>query len=135
MALITWDSSYSVKVSKCDEDHKKLFALLNALHEAMKGGKASQIVQQVVRELADYTKYHFSEEEKLLRGTAYPNLLPHQAQHQIFVKKVEDFQAELKSGNMSQSIAVTEFLKDWLASHIKQTDQQYSAHLNAKGIS
>ena len=36
MALVTWDESYSVRVAKCDEDHKKLFVLLNSVHEAMK---------------------------------------------------------------------------------------------------
>jgi len=135
MALVTWDQSYSVNVSKCDQDHKKLFSLLNALHEAMKSGKGSQVLQQVVKDLADYTKYHFSQEELLLRQTNYPNLIPHQAQHQTFVKKVEQFQSDLKAGNLAQSITVTEFLRDWLANHIKQTDRQYSAHLNANGIS
>jgi hemerythrin len=124
-----------VNVSKCDQDHKKLFSLLNALHEAMKSGKGSQVLQQVVKDLADYTKYHFSQEELLLRQTNYPNLIPHQAQHQTFVKKVEQFQSDLKAGNLAQSITVTEFLRDWLANHIKQTDRQYSAHLNANGIS
>ena len=135
MALVTWDPSYSVKVSKCDEDHKKLFSLLNELHEAMKTGKGSQVVQQVVKDLSEYTKHHFAQEEALLRKTNYPNLIPHQAQHQKFVSKVEQFQSELKAGNLAQSIAVTEFLTDWLANHIKQTDRQYSAHLNANGVS
>ena len=135
MALMTWDESYSVKVSMCDEDHKKLFSLLNTLHDAMKAGHGSQVLQQVVKDLGDYTKHHFLREELLLRQTNYPSLDSHKAQHQIFVKKVEQFQSELKAGNMAQSIAVTEFLKDWLAHHIKQTDRQYSAHLNSNGVS
>jgi len=135
MSLITWDVSYSVNVSKCDDDHKKLFSLLNALHGAMKVGKGRDVIQQVVKELANYTKYHFSQEELLLSKTNYPNLAAHKAEHANFVKKVEEFQAAVKAGNMSQSIAVIGFLTDWLANHIKQTDRQYSAHLNASGIS
>ncbi len=135
MPFLTWNNSYSVKVSKCDEDHKKLFSLLNALHDAMKAGKGSQLIQQIVKDLADYTKYHFSQEEMLLRQTNYPDLVSHQAQHKAFVKKVEEFQSEMKGGNFSQSINVADFLRDWLANHIKKTDQQYSAHLNSNGIS
>jgi len=135
MPLVTWDESYSVKVSRCDEDHKKLFSLLNTLHDAMKTGRGSQVIQQVVTELADYTERHFSREEMLLRQTNYPDLDSHKAQHQIFVKQVEQFQSDLKARNMAQSIAVTEFLKDWLANHIKQVDRRYSAHLNANGVS
>jgi len=135
MPLVTWDESYSVKVSKCDEDHKKLFSLLNTLHDAMKTGHGSDVIQQIVKELADYTKHHFSREEMLLRQTNYSNLDSHKVLHQTFVKQVEQFQADLKAGNMAQSIAVAEFLKDWLANHIKQADRQYSAHLNANGVS
>src|SRR5271157_2886782 len=39
MALVTWDQSYSVSVKKLDEQHQKLFSLLNTLHEAMRQGK------------------------------------------------------------------------------------------------
>ncbi len=135
MPLVTWDNSYSVKVSKCDDDHKKLFSILNFMHDAMKTGKGREVIEQSVKELADYTNYHFSQEELLLSNTNYPNLVPHKAQHKIFVDKVKAFQSALKAGDTSQSVKVTTFLKDWLAHHIKETDRQYSAHLNANGVS
>jgi len=135
MSLITWDPSYSVKVSRCDEDHKKLFALINSLHEAMSSGKGAAVVQQVVDELADYTQYHFSAEEALLEKTQYPALKSHRAQHQEFVKRVKQFQQDLTVAKSGQSVFVLNFLKDWLSGHIKQTDQKYSAHLNANGVS
>lgn len=134
MALLTWDDSYSVKVAKCDEDHKKLFSLLNALHDAMKVGKGGQIVQGVVADLANYAKVHFAREESLLEKTNYPALAPHRAQHVEFVNRVASFQQDLKAGNTGQSIAVANFLTDWLIKHIKHTDRQYSAHLNGNGV-
>lgn len=134
MALVKWDPSYSVKVIRCDEDHKKLFALINALHDAMLAGKGGEKAQQVVKELTDYTKFHFSGEEALLEKAKYPALAGHRAQHKEFVAKVEQFQADLKSGKGGNTVAVLEFLKDWLTRHIKQTDQKYSAHLNAAGV-
>lgn len=135
MALVAWDQSYSVKVQKCDDDHKKLFSMLNALHDAMKAGKGSQVVQQVVKEMADYTRFHFAREEGMLEKTNYPALAAHRAQHQEFVKKVEHFQHDLKEGRTAESVAVVDFLRDWLTHHIKQTDRQYSSHLNAHGVS
>jgi hemerythrin len=134
MPLVTWDPSFSVKVARCDEDHKKLFALLNSLHDAMASGKGAQVIGKVVKELSDYTKSHFAAEQELLEKTHYPALGPHLAQHRIFVKKVEQFQKDLDAGVLGQAISVVSFLKDWLTNHIKQTDQQYSAHLNANGV-
>jgi len=134
MALLTWDDSYSVKVAKCDEDHRKLFSLLNTLHDAMKVGKGAEILQQVVAELSHYARFHFAREESLLEKTDYPALAPHRAQHVEFVNKVANFQQDLKAGNTGQSIAVANFLTDWLIKHIKHTDREYSAHLNANGV-
>ncbi len=135
MALFVWDNSYSVKVQQCDNDHKKLFSLINDLNDAMMTGKGAQIIQRVIRQLADYTKYHFSAEEALLVRTKYAGLEMHRAQHREFVSKVEQFESDLKAGAIGQSVAVTAFLKDWLVNHIQQTDRQYSTHLNANGIS
>lgn len=135
MSLITWDESYAVKVRSCDDDHKKLFALINDLHDAMKSGKGAQIVGKVIQELAHYTKYHFTREEGLLEKAEYPGLAAHRIQHREFVKKIEQFHKDCEKGVTGQSIAVTGFLRDWLSKHIKQTDRQYSEHLNARGIS
>jgi len=30
MSVVNWDPTYSVGVQRCDDDHKKLFALLDA---------------------------------------------------------------------------------------------------------
>jgi hemerythrin len=135
VSLATWDESYSVKVKRFDDDHKKLLSLVNELHDAMKAGKGGQVVQKVVQELADYTRYHFSGEEALMAETQYAALGPHKLQHREFVKQVEQFQRDLKAGAVGKSVAVATFLKDWLIHHIQGTDREYSLHFNANGWS
>jgi hemerythrin len=134
MALVTWDQSYSVSVKRLDEQHQKLFSLLNALHEAMRQGKGQAVVQDTLRGLAVYTVTHFRAEEELLRKTNFPGFAAHQAEHQKFIEKVNQFTEDLKAGRNASSISVLGFLKDWLAEHIKRTDRSYSAYLNAQGV-
>jgi hemerythrin len=134
MPLINWDSSYSVKVIRCDNDHKKLFALINGLHDAMLAGKGEKHLQHLVKELENYTKFHFSAEEQLLEKAKYPALVAHCAAHRDFEKTVNRFHQDLAAGKGANAISMLNFLKDWLAKHIKQVDQQYSAHLNANGV-
>jgi hemerythrin len=134
MALVAWDQSFSVKVDQCDEDHKRLFAVLNKLHDAMIAGKGSQIISGILKELEDYTKFHFAREEALLEKSNYPALAPHRAQHREFENKVQSFKRDLEAGKTAQSVNVANFLKDWLTNHIKQTDRQYSEHLNKAGV-
>lgn len=135
MELVQWDSSYSVKVHRYDEDHKKLFAMINTLHESMLAGTSKEKIQQIVKQLADYTKYHFSAEEAQLEKAKYPGVNAHRAEHQVFVKRVEQFQGELAIGNANISVSLSMFLNDWLANHIRQTDQRYSSYLNEHGVS
>jgi hemerythrin len=134
MPLFVWDSSYSVKVERCDQDHKKLFSLTNDLYEAMRVGKGSQVVEHIVEELKEYTKFHFAAEEDLMAKTNFPALNSHREEHRQFVETVIKMQKDLKDGAVGQSVAVATFLNDWLMNHIKKTDQLYSAHLNANGI-
>jgi len=134
MVLVTWDQSYSVSVKRLDEQHQKLFALINSLHDAMRQGKGQAAVQDTVRELATYTATHFRAEEEVLRKANYPGLAAHQAEHQQYVAKVNQFAEDMKAGKNANSISVLGFLKDWLAEHIKRTDRSYSAYLNSKGV-
>ena len=134
MSLVTWDTSFSVKVKSCDSEHRKLFYLINKLHEAMKAGQGRTILAGIVHELDRYTQTHFLAEEALLQRAQYPNLAEHRSQHQKFVAQVKKFTDDLEKDNLANSITVLMFLKDWLANHIKQTDKAYSEHLNSSGI-
>jgi len=134
MALVTWDQSYSVSVQKFDEQHQKLFALLNALHDAMQKGAGQAMVQDTVRELSNYTVSHFRAEEEALRRANYPGLVAHQAEHQKFVAQVNQFAEQLRVGKSASSVTVLTFLRDWLSKHIRETDRSYGAYLNSKGV-
>jgi hemerythrin len=56
-----------------------------------------------------------------LEETQYSALGTHRLQHREFVKKVEQFQRDLKAGAVGRSVAVTVFLKDWLINQIQPT--------------
>ncbi len=135
MEFMTWNPSYSVKVKACDDDHKKLFAMINTLHDAMKAGHGADKVAGIVQELGSYARYHFDREEALLEKAKYPDLPSHRAQHHAFIQRVEQFRKDLVAGQGGQSVAVAEFMNQWLTGHIRQIDQKYSSHLNSHGIS
>ena len=91
------------------------------------------MVQQVVKELVDYTKYHFSGEEALLEKTNYPALSASSIDNSPSGSRIFSVISALGKG--VESIAIAELMNNWLLGHIKETDQQYSAHLNAHGVS
>jgi hemerythrin-like metal-binding protein len=126
MPLVSWSDEYSVCIREIDDQHKKLFDLINELHEAMKAAKGKAVLGKVIKELVSYTEFHFSSEEILLKNCNYPNLHQHKLQHDEFTKKVKEFEQKHLNGTVLLSQEIVSFLKDWLINHIKETDKQYS---------
>ena len=135
MSLITWDDSFSVKISEIDTQHKKLVDLINQLHDAMKQRKANDALADVLNELVDYTVQHFKLEEKYFDEFNYLKAGPHKREHKNFVEKVAAFKNDFDNGKMMLSMDIMDFLKDWLTVHIKKTDIDYSDFFIEKGLS
>ena len=129
MPLIEWNDSYSVSSVVLDNHHQKIILIINKLHDAMLQGKARQEISTVLAELANYTQFHFSAEEKEMQACAYPGLASQKAQHRMFEAKLAQYQAELKSGQLMISAQVVNFLKDWLATHIQAEDKKYAPYM------
>lgn len=134
MSTFIWDDSYSVHVHQFDQQHKKLFEIMNAVADAMHVGQGDDVIREVVGQLAVYTRTHFLQEEVAMRQTGYPDYAAHQAQHNQLMTDVEKYKKELEEGRKPNLVAVLSFLQKWLVDHIQKSDQRYADHLNARGV-
>jgi hemerythrin len=132
MAFYEWNDKLLLNQSSIDNQHKKLVNLINELYDAMGTGSAKDKMGKILNELISYTKTHFGDEEKTMELNNYPGIGVQKAQHQAFVEKIESTYAEFQKGNNYLSVAVMNFLKDWLNKHIMDLDQQLGAFLAAK---
>jgi len=131
---MTWNDELSVKVKEIDDQHRKLIGLINNLHEAMKNGQGKLVLEPTLQELASYTVYHFQTEEKYMQKFNYPGYRAHKIKHDAFVKKVTDFQKDYHAGRLGLSLDLMNFLKEWVTTHIGETDQQYSGTFVTAGL-
>ncbi len=134
MVLFEWKPEHSVSILRFDNEHKKIFALINELNDAMAEGRGRFVVIRVLQELAEYTRWHFSGEESAMRRASFDGLDAHIAEHRELAAKVEQYYAECSSGFSSIPIDVLYFLRDWLVHHILCTDRKYAESLNRAGI-
>ena len=112
-----------MKVKQRDDDHKQLFALLNALREAMMASKGDHAVRQTLKGTGRLHRVSLLSEESLPQKTSYPSRsswLPARG----LVGRIEKFQRELDAGNGSRSIAMSDFLNDGLLNYIQKTARQ-----------
>lgn len=134
MAIIEWSPNLSVNIKTIDDQHKRLVDMVNTLHDSMKSGKAKDVMNSLVTELAAYTDYHFKTEEEYFKKYKYPETLKHKAEHDSLRKEVLILKGKLDSGEAIITVEVLYFLKDWLSKHILGSDKKYTQHLNAAGV-
>lgn len=133
MSSYPWKPEYSVNIRSIDAQHQKLVGMINDLFDAMKVGKGKETVERLLIELIDYTKVHFTEEERLLQANNYPGLLAQQGEHRRLIQQVLEYQQQWKAGK-PVTIEFSQFLKNWLTQHILVEDMKYSKFLVAKGV-
>ena len=134
MALMAWTPSYSVGVDSIDEQHQRLFEVINDLHRSMKEGTAKETFSETLKEAAQYAIYHFENEENYMRKYDYPGYDEHKAQHDSFVSKVLDLQSQMEQGRLFLSIEMISFLSDWIHDHVLGIDQELGPFLEKKGV-
>lgn len=135
MAFLEWNENLNVGVDSINEQHKKLVAMVNDLHDAIQKGQAVDVLGKTLDGLIEYTKTHFAYEEKLFADTGYGDAASHKLEHDKLTATVLGVQEKYKAGaGGTLSGEVMDFLKSWLVNHIQGTDKKYGPHLQAKGV-
>ncbi len=129
--FIEWDNErYSTEIERFDEQHKRLFTLLNDLYLAMEEGQSEQRVGDTLRELERYTEYHFGDEEEFMQDCGFAMdcadcFFNHREMHEEFAAKVKELRQKHEDGEYI-TMEMLMFARDWLDSHIAGLDQDQS---------
>jgi hemerythrin-like metal-binding protein len=133
VTLIEWNAGVSVGFGPIDEQHKRLFDVMNDLDEAVQAGMGDAITSQLFAELTDYFVEHFETEEQYMIEYVYPSYSPQKEQHDFFVSKVKEFKARADAGQQRVAEEVLTFLRDWFLNHILKLDKELGRFLAAQG--
>lgn len=134
MSYLIWDESLSVGIDSIDQEHQKLFRMINDLYEHIGKKSNDELISDLIKEMKDYTKHHFSTEETYFRQLNYPEYEAHKKEHDSFVAKVADLEKRFNSGRLIITFEITAFIKDWIKNHIKGTDMKYVDFLKRNGV-
>lgn len=131
---VRWSPEYAVDVAIFDEHHKRLFALVDRLFQALKSGTARNELLGTLDELAEYTQYHFTAEEKAMRHFGYPGCELQERSHAELLTRVQELRRDMANGKSMVAVDVMEFLRDWLTRHIKGCDKLYAEFFRDKDV-
>ncbi len=124
MAHLHWSKDLDTGIAVIDNQHKRIVEYINNLDTSIAKADAAA-VNKVLNELVDYTMSHFSFEEELQERAGYPFIKAHKRVHEIFVKRVAEFQTRAANGENVAS-EILSMLQTWLLNHIKGDDADYA---------
>lgn len=123
MTLI-WKAGYSTGVSKLDEQHKRVFQMLNALEDMIHQGLYdSPEVDAYLARLGSHVTRHFSEEEGCMDRAHCPMALKNKQEHEKFLTRFVEFTSAF---NRNKSLALlSQFhaeAESWIHEHVAFLD-------------
>ncbi|NVN90025.1 MAG: hemerythrin family protein [Desulfuromonadales bacterium] len=130
MDLLQWDDSFKLNIPRIDEQHERLIELIRDLEDAVQDGTGGLLISYVMQELIRYVGLHFGDEECLMMEYDFPELAVHRQKHSFYISRLQEILEQNRDGD-ALSTATLAFLKEWIVTHIKGTDQEYGRFIRA----
>jgi hemerythrin len=122
---ITWTKDLNTGIDVIDKHHLRIVEFINQLEKAHKL-QDRKLIGQVLDDCVDYTLSHFAFEESLQEEAGYKFCKPHKKVHELFIRRVSEYQERFKLGN-DVAEELYALLARWLINHIKRDDADYVA--------
>ncbi len=127
---LEWTPKISVKSKELDNQHKRLFLIINRLIDIRKKKAEPETILEVLRELIDYSDRHFKAEDQYMSENNYPLIKAHLDEHAKYFDKMEKFVEDYGKASKTLSDGILKFLAGWWVNHISRSDVEYAKYIN-----
>jgi hemerythrin len=132
--MLEWDNKYSVKVSLIDEQHKKLFEIINKAVVVKKDSNNPRDIIKILNDMTKFAQEHFETEETYMKEFNYPEYQDHKEEHMDFSTRTIAYLKEVIKSNYRIANEILEYIKQWLVDHIQSTDKKYIDCFKRNGL-
>lgn len=134
MDTFVWDQNLITGLADVDDQHHALVDLFNELSRSLFRTDAcrEEVLHDTFERLIAYTKYHFDDEEALMRGAGVDprHIQVHEGLHRQFVQQVTTMWSRRATMEATAEVFVG-FLTSWLGLHILGIDQSLARQIQA----
>lgn len=124
-SLVTWSTTLDTGLPAVDRQHRTLVQMLNDYAQAVARLEGQERLSTLLRQMNEYTVFHFTDEEDAMRRRGYPDLPRHQVEHRGYIAYLESLHRRVRQGEFVSSLEVLTYLRDWLTHHIQSHDQDF----------
>ena len=129
---IIWQDSFDIDIVEVDTQHKKLLELINVANTDDTIFQDEDRIMELVRNLRDYTHYHFETEELLMEKYGYSQTTTHRELHMTISRKLESIADDFKDDIPNLFRNMIQLLNEWFVDHIMYEDKQFGVELASK---
>jgi hemerythrin len=133
-----WKDRYKLGIEEIDKQHRKLFEIGARVYDlAVLNDEYDHYdeIMVLIDELFDYTKYHFGYEEEFIGKYHFDGLEQQREEHEFYISKMKSISSKDVDNNQQQTtIAIVDFLSEWISGHILLSDRKYAAFFKENNI-
>lgn len=119
---------YLTGIELIDIEHKELFRIVDKASRLIKSFdnlSGFDNIVEILNELKEYTKEHFTDEEEYMESIHYEGLDAQKRAHEAFIDKLNNIDRNQLEENPQENLQeLLEFLLGWLINHILHTDKK-----------
>lgn len=132
--MIKWNDKYSLGIPIIDEEHMKLFDILDKAFFANRHNDNPTEIREILREMSKYARLHFKTEETYMKKFNLPEYHEHKEEHRDFIAEIVAYDAKMFKGDKQIASEIIEYLKWWWVNHIQVTDKKYISCFKENGL-
>lgn len=127
---ITWDAKWELGVTKVDEQHKRLIAIVNDLALS-----TTPKLVKLFASLIEYAGDHFLDEEEIMISIDFPGTADHKMEHRLFNKALLEYSFRVNNGEDKEKLKeeVIDFVTKWFVYHFLKTDRKLVDYIKGGG--
>ena len=125
---IIWKSEYNISNFKIDKEHQKLFTIAREAMNVSKLKDDEEVktkLKEIITKLFDYTRTHFSNEQKYMEEIDYPELANHKILHKNMLDMLTTLISELNKLELEDiEKLLFNFIEEYFIRHIVLEDKK-----------
>jgi len=129
-----WKKRYEVGIPSIDEQHRKLFQLIERVTTPLRGNDEAADLEGRLGELIVFAREHFAVEEEKMAATDYAEFARQKSEHGKIMRELDEYYNRLCSNREDTEVDFLEYLKGWIVTHTLAEDRKYGPFFREKGL-
>jgi len=126
MSPIHWNEHNSVGNDHIDQQHMEWVRIFNKLENTILDGSTPPGKEQLelLKQILDFTREHFLEEERIMALHSYPNIVRHRRMHKDFELQLYEKFRMVMAGELALRSELIAMIRHWFITHTGSEDKR-----------